>query len=205
MGLPNIQIRSHASEIQVFWDVTPGVSYYNVYLSNDGRPGTFTEIKPRVPNTPAAGRKTLVEVSFLRSSISKAESDTFFLAIDGVDPYGNVIPMGSTRMVPANVDQMVDAGAMNSPITASENMSTAVGATPLKLTLTQDVKFLEVFNNSDEESLYVEVSGVPADRTRSMPVRPGVYYTIFRNISKDTGISLISSGGEVDARIVVHY
>jgi len=42
---------------------------------------------------------------------------------------------------------------MNSPITASENRSLKVGTEAVKLELSHDVKFLEVFNNTDEEVL----------------------------------------------------
>jgi hypothetical protein len=162
-------------------------------------------ISGRIPNRANLG-KTLVQYEFLRGDVGYTEANTFFLALEGLDADGVVIsPLGPTRIVPSCVDQMVDAGAMNSPITASENKSRIIENVPTQLELSHDVKFLEVFNNTDDETLYVEVSGIPATTTKSMPVYSKVYYTIFRNISKDTGISLISSSQPIDARIIVHY
>jgi len=202
MGLPNIQLYSSSSLINAVWEVTPGYSSYALYSSPTGLTGTFTLVRENIPNIPSLGKK-LVSFSFARSSIGYLESNTFYLMLQGVTTT-SIVESGDVRIVPSCVGQKVDAGAMNSPITASENKSLKVGSEAVQLELTHDVKFLEVFNNTDEEVLYVEVSGIDATTTRSMPVYPKVYYTVFRNISKDTGISLISSAGTIDARIVVH-
>ena len=203
MGLPNIQLYSTSSLINAVWEVTPGYSSYSLYSSATGLTGTFTLIRENIPNIPSLGKR-LVNFSFARSSIGYQESNTFYLMLQGLTT-SSTVDTGDVRVVPSCVDQKVDAGAMNSPITASENKSLKVGTEAVKLVLSHDVKFLEVFNNTDEEVLYVEVSGIDATTTRSMPVYPKVYYTVFRNISKDTGISLVSSAGTIDARIVVHY
>lgn len=203
MPLPNIQLYSSNSLINAVWDVTSGYTLYNLFSSPTGIVGTYTLVRKSIPNRASLGKK-LISYEFTRESIGYTEAETFYLALQGVTPTGTTA-LGDARIVPSCVDQMVDAGAMNSPITASENKTLLVGTTAVKLDLTHDVKFLEVFNNTDEEVLYVEVSGIPATTARSMPVYSKVYYTIFRNISKDTGISLIASAGTIDARIVVHY
>jgi hypothetical protein len=203
MGLPNIQLYSTSSLINAVWEVTPGYVSYALYSSPTGLAGTFTLVRENIPNIPSLGKR-LVSFAFARSSIGYQEANTFYLMLQGVTPLSTV-ETGEVRIVPSCVGQKVDAGAMNSPITASENKSLKVGTEAIQLELSHDVKFLEVFNNTDEEVLYVEVSGIAATTTRSMPVYPKVYYTVFRNISKDTGISMISSAGTIDARIVVHY
>jgi len=133
------------------------------------------------------------------------ESDTFYIALKGVDALGGESILGPSRMIPSNADQKVDAGAQQSPIVSSENLSRFIGANAQRLLFTQDVFFIEFFNNSGEEVLYVDITGVESTPQKSMPVYPRTYYTIFRHIPKDMGVSLVSGGGLVDTRIVVHF
>jgi hypothetical protein len=145
-------------------------------------------------------------VKFTRTSIGLEGSASFYLALTGVDDANVESSLGTARLVAGLADQLVEAGTVNSPITISENLSRIIPeTTPTDIKFTHDVKFLEIFNNSATAVLYVEVTGFKASVERSMPVLPKVYYTVFRNLSKDMGVSMIAAGGSVDTRIVVHY
>jgi hypothetical protein len=204
MAVPVAQIYSKNKTIDLVWDVQPDYKYFDVYLSMTGEEGTFSVIVQKVPNQSIRGKK-LSGCSFLRSAKGLAESDTFYIALRGVDPSGVESAMGPSRMVPSNADQKVDAGTSQSPIVSSENLSRFIGANVQRLLFTQDVFFIEFFNNSEEEVLYVDITGVDATPQKSMPVHPKTYYTIYRHIPKDMGVSLVTGGGIVDARIVVHF
>lgn len=203
--LPSVQLYENTStKVQLFWDLaSSAVSSFNVYWSATGTVGSYVLLKTGIPNFGTFGKK-YTNYLFLRADLGLTEKDSFYVALTSVDAIGAESPMGTGRLVPYLADQMADAGSINSPITVSENLSTSIGLVPERITFTHDVKFLEIFNNSDN-LLYVEVTGFDASVTKSIPVYPRVYYTIFRNLSKQTGVSLVAEGGVVDTRIVAHY
>lgn len=203
--LPSVQLYENTStKVQLFWDLaSSAVASFNVYWSATGTAGSYILLKTGIPNFGTFGKK-YTNYLFNRADLSLTEKDSFYVAITSVDAIGAESPIGTGRLVPYLADQMADAGSINSPITVSENLSQSIGLAPQRITFTHDVKFLEIFNNSDN-LLYVEVTGFDASITKSIPVYPRVYYTIFRNLSKQTGVSLIAEGGIVDTRIVAHY
>jgi hypothetical protein len=204
--LPSIQLYENSSKVTVFWDLlSPAtVASYNLYWSNTGDTGTFVLLRTDIPNFGSFGKK--YTAAYLdRAEISLSEKDSFYLAITSVSTLGAESPLGTARLIPYLSDQNVDAGSVNSPVTVSENKSLTVGGSALRLTFTHDAKLIEIFNNTDGATLYVDVTGFDATTTKSMPVYSKVYYTIFRNLNKDTGVSLITDGSDIDARIVVHY
>lgn len=203
--LPSVQLYENTStKVQIFWDLaSSAVASFNVYWSATGIVGSYVLLRSGIPNFGTFGKK-YTNYAFLRADLSLTEKDSFYVAISSMDALGAESSMGTGRLVPYLADQMADAGSINSPITVSENLSKSIGLVPERITFTHDVKFLEIFNNSDN-LLYVEVTGFDASVTKSIPVYPRVYYTIFRNLSKQTGVSIVAEGGVVDTRIVAHY
>lgn len=204
--LPSIQVNQKNEKVTVFWDITPGFKSYKLYWSPTGQAGSYNELKRNIPNTPNyAESKKKTSYSFNRSSIGLTEFDSFYIALSGVNNNNIETTLGTPRPIHYISDQPVSEGANHSPITRSENLSVMVGVTPVVIDFSQDIILIEIFNNSSSNILYVEVTGFEADSNKSMPIYPLVYYTIFRNLTKGTGISLVAGSGSVDARIVGHY
>ena len=205
--LPSVQLYENSSKVTVFWDLESpiAVESFNLYWSLTGEPGTFILLRTDIPNFGSFGKKyTAAYVN--RTDLGLTEKDSFYVAISSISTTAQVeSPLGIPRIIPYLSELMEDGVTINSPISVSENKSLAIGATVTRLTFTHDVKLVELFNNTDGSVLFVEITGQEASVSKSMPVYPKVYYTIFRNLNKDTGISLITDGGTVDARIVVHY
>jgi len=206
--LPAIQLHENSEKITVYWDLLPGAKKFRLYWSPTGSAGTFNLLQDNIPNFGTFGKRA-TSASFNRAKIGLTEGDTFYLSITSVDGSSVESSLGTPRLIPYIADQMADAGALNSPITASENISTHVAnSNATRIKFTHDVTFMEIFNNSNAAKtavVYVDITGVDATVTKSMPVYPLVYYTIFRNLSKDNGVSIITDGDIADVRIVVHY
>lgn len=204
---PTIQIDENSEKVTVFWELAQGAAKFRLYWSKDGITN-FQLVADNIPNHPCYG-KSYTKHSFYRSSLGLKESDSFFLAISYVSKNNIESARGVARQIPYLADQRVDAGASNSPIVASENLSTHIAANAQRVVFTHDVVLVEIFNNALVNSmdfvLYVDVTGQDASVARGMPVYPRSYYTVFRNLSKSSGVSLISGGSPVDTRIVVHY
>lgn len=206
--LPAIQLHENSEKVTVYWDLLPGAKKFKIYWSPTGALGTFSLLQGNIPNFGSFGKKA-TGFSFSRSLIGLTEGDTFYLAITAVDSLDVESDKGVPRLIPYLADQPADGGAVNSPITVSENLSTHVASSVAsRIKFTHDVVFMEVFNksNADRSSvLFVDITGVDATAEKSMPVYPLVYYTVFRNLSKDNGVSLITDRDVADVRIVVHY
>lgn len=205
--LPSVQIYEKGERVTVFWELMAGARKFNLYWSKTGSAGSFALLQDNIPNFASLGKK-YTKHSFDRSFIGLSISDTFYLAITWVNGTGVESALGIPRIIPYEVDQQADGGALNSPIVTSENISTHVGSSaPQRILFTHDVIFMEIFNNSSNVAIYVDLTGVDATIEKSMPVYPKVYYTIFRNLSKDNGVSIIAAPGSeaADVRIVVHY
>lgn len=206
MSIPSIQLFSNGGTIRIAWEFTRDYVSYDLYYSNTGLSGSFVKIFGNIPATSSFGNKLVIK-EFRRSEIGLSDAATFYVAIKGKDRYGSETDLSTPRIIPCFIDQPVSYGASCSPITNSENKSQMIpsGSTATRIYPTQDILFLEIFNNDDTEVLYVDTTGIDATVDRGLPVYPRVYYTVFRNISKDTGISLITSGNAIDARIIMHF
>jgi hypothetical protein len=202
--LPDIQYKENSSEVLLFWDVTKGFSSYSLYWSAV-RGGTQTLIKQGIPNQGSLSKKS-ASYRFDRKDVGLAEKDSFFVILEGVpsDPPGPAV-QGEPRFIPYLSDQPATAGSVHSPITGSERKQLIANGTAQRVTFTQDLKQLEVFNFTQDVAVFIDVTGLNADPALSMPLMPYGFYSIGRNLSKDTGISIISPDGNADIRIVAHF
>ena len=218
--IPNIQLRELSSQVTVFWEcdtVTPGVTSFNLYWSKSKNTAStlnglkrqftyYTPITTGIANFPSYNQEC-TSYKFNRADIGLTDADTFYVIItENTDPLSPESLPGNPRIVYGLVEQPVDAGGMNSPLTKSENLSQVINmSSPTLITFTMDVRILEIKNFSTAGNLFVDVTGIPADPSTGMPVAPGQYYVIDRNISKDTGVSLIGDSDGLDIRIFAHY
>lgn len=204
--LPVIQVDKNTEKISVFWEIAGPTTGYRLYWAHSEDSANYQPVGDIISPYANYG-KTTVRVQFLREDIGLTKADTIYLIYVSLDNDGVESTPSEPRMISNLVGRQADAGAANSPIIYSENVTTHVAANnPTRVPFTQDVCFVEIFNNTKGNVLYVDITGVDATREKSMPVYPYVYYTMYRNLNKDTGLSLIADGpGLVDARIVIHY
>ena len=219
-ALPGIQVKENNNEVLLFWEVTPGqhIVSYNVYwgLSEDTsyipHPSdptrllfnNYTSIVDNIPNYPTMGKKN-TSYSFKRSTLGLTESSSFYVAISAMlDNAAVETPLGQPRFVTYISEQPVSAGSVHSAITGSQRYQVTVGTSPVRQTFASDLKQLEVFNFSQTAKVFVDLTGLDASASESMPLMPYGYYAIGRQLSKDTGISMVASEENVDVRIVAH-
>lgn len=216
--LPTIQVKSNLSEVTLFWDLDtdPLVNSFNLYWSlgkntassvigDDRVFAHFTLIKKFVPNSPTYGKKS-TSVTFSRSSIGMGEEKSFYVAISSnSEGSPTESELGTPRFIPSLADQPSDAGAYNSSLISSENYSQKIGTTPVRVTFDTDVKVLELKSFNTQGYIFVDVTGLDAHPLTGMPLDPGQYYVVDRNISKDTGVSFVASQEDLDLRIIAHH
>ena len=202
---PLIQVMENREKVVVSWDLSdlPKASFA-LQWSPDGV-HSFSDISTSIPNFSTVYGRRSTGFSFTRESLGLTVSDMFYLRL-GITQVGGVTQYtNEVRAIPSLVDRKTPAGASNSPIERSENVSRFVGANETRSLFTQDTKLIEIFNNTREGVLYVDITGMPASVAKGMPVYPLTYYTVFRHVHKDTGISMISDGPVLDVRMVVHF
>ena len=64
---------------------------------------------------------------------------------------------------------------------------------------------MEIANNSDTATIYLDINGGTASLTSGIPIYARDYYTASRAIVGDVGISLISTEANTDVRIIGHF
>lgn len=204
MTAPVVQIGSNSSTVELFWDADLTVNggsftlYYAVVKA-----GPYTAVAT-VGNVPNYGKRS-IKYELKRADISFTLSNSFYVAGTFTPSGGAEGPKGASRFIPSPADQPANAGSVNSPLTVSERFPVAVGNTPVRVTFTADARQIEVFNYDRTYEIFVDVTGLDASATESMVVMPCAYYALGIQVSKDTGISMVSAGGPNDVRIVVHY
>ena len=87
----------------------------------------------------------------------------------------------------------------------SEDKSSLIGLTSSTIKFTQDVMGLEIANNSDTATIFLNISGSPATLSSGIPIYSKQYYSADKKIKQDVGISLISDELATDVRIVGHF
>jgi hypothetical protein len=150
--------------------------------------------------------KDKVKTDIPRRAFALTEASGFYLVGTYTAPGDSTEgPRGEPRFIPPVAEQAVSAGAANSPLTVSERFKVTVGLEPVRQTFSRDVKQLEVFNLSKDAEIYVDVTGLDASTSESMPVMPYAYYALGVHILRSTGLSIVSVKDGVDVRIVAHY
>jgi len=87
----------------------------------------------------------------------------------------------------------------------SEDKSTFIGTTNSTIKFSQDVIGLEIANNSESATVFLNISGNVAELTSGIPIYARQYYSADKKIKKDVGISLISNEASTDVRIIGHF
>jgi hypothetical protein len=99
------------------------------------------------------------------------------------------------RSMPIRQDEPLD----------SEDKSRLIDTSSVTVKFSQDVMGLEVANNSENATIYLNISGSVATVDTGIPIYAKQYYSADKKIKKDIGISLISDTASTDVRIVGHY
>ena len=204
MTAPVIQMGSNGSTVELFWDadLTVNGGSFTLYHAVV-KTGPYTAVAT-LNNVPNYGKRC-IRYEMKRDSYGFTIANSFYVAGTYTPKGGVEGAKGASRFVPAPADQPANAGSVNSPLTVSERFPVAVGNTPVRVTFTADARQIEVFNYDRTYEIFVDVTGLDASATESMVVMPCAYYALGIQVSKDTGISMVSAGGPNDVRIVVHY
>ena len=217
--VPPIQFSENSGDVLLFWEARtdPAVESFNLYWSYSDDTSAIPDpsnparhlfpkyhlVKKGIPNYPTMGKRN-TSVTFSRKSIGVADSDSFYVAISPVIGSDEGY-LGDPRFIAYQSDQPTTAGSLHSPITGSQRFQRLVGPAPVRQMFSCDIKQLEIFNFSKDKIIFLDMTGLDADASSSMPIMPYGYYAIGRNLSKDTGVSLVSPEGTSDVRIVAHY
>jgi hypothetical protein len=87
----------------------------------------------------------------------------------------------------------------------SEDKSTFIGLNSVNIQFSQDVIALEIANNSDNDTIYLNISGGTATESTGIPIYSQQYYSADKKIKQNVGISLISNDISTDVRIIGHF
>jgi adenosylmethionine-8-amino-7-oxononanoate aminotransferase len=87
----------------------------------------------------------------------------------------------------------------------SEDKSSLIGNSSSTIKFSQDVMGLEIANNSDNDTIYLDISGTLATIATGIPIYAKQYYSADKKILKDVGICLISDNTSTDVRIIGHF
>lgn len=99
------------------------------------------------------------------------------------------------RSMPTRQDEPVD----------SEDKSSLIGETSSAIKFTQDVIGLEIANNSETATVFLNIAGGTATLSTGIPIYPKQYYAADKKIKQDVGVSLISNETSTDVRVVGHF
>ena len=87
----------------------------------------------------------------------------------------------------------------------SEEKSQLISGSSVKITFSQDIIGLEIANDSNNATVYLDISGGVASLNKGIPIYPKGYYAADKKILQAAGISLISTHINADIRIIGHY
>lgn len=97
--------------------------------------------------------------------------------------------------MPVRIDSTLD----------SEDKSTLIGLESQTIYFSQDVMCIEIANNSDYGTVFLNISGGVSTLSSGIPIYPKQYYSANKKIKSDVGISLISNESSSDVRIIGHF
>jgi len=87
----------------------------------------------------------------------------------------------------------------------SEEKSQPIGVVSVNITFSQDVIGLEIANNSDTATIYLDISGGVVTTATGIPIYQRGYYSADKLILQANGISIISNTPNTDVRIIGHF
>lgn len=99
------------------------------------------------------------------------------------------------RSMPVRQDEPVD----------SEDKSTNIGKTSSTIIFSQDIIGIEIANNSETATVFLNIAGGTATLSTGIPIYPKQYYSADKKIKQNVGISLISDELATDVRIIGHF
>jgi len=92
----------------------------------------------------------------------------------------------------------------DAPLELEEKTQT-IGISSVNITFNQDIISLELANNSETATIYLNISGGVASVLTGIPLYPQQYYAADKKILRANGISLISNEAATDVRIIGHF
>lgn len=99
------------------------------------------------------------------------------------------------RSMPVRQDEPVD----------SEDVSSLINMTSSTIKFSQDVMGIEIANNSETATVFLNIAGGTATLSTGIPIYPKQYYSADKKIKQNIGISLISDELATDVRIIGHF
>jgi len=87
----------------------------------------------------------------------------------------------------------------------SEDKSQLIGMSSVNIKFSQNIIGLEIANNSDDATIYLNISGNIATLSTGMPIYAKGFYSADKKILQNIGISIISDKLNTDVRIIGHY
>lgn len=87
----------------------------------------------------------------------------------------------------------------------SEDKSQIINKTSVNIKFSQDIIALEIANNSDTATIFLNIDGTTSIITKGIPIYAKCYYAASRKILTNIGICLISDTLNTDVRIIGHF
>lgn len=87
----------------------------------------------------------------------------------------------------------------------SEEKSQLIDKVSINIKFSQDIIGLEIANNSESATIFLNIYGSPAFISKGVPIYSKNYYAADRKILQNIGISLISDKISTDVRVIGHY
>lgn len=86
-----------------------------------------------------------------------------------------------------------------------EEKSSLIGMESTNIKFSQDIISIEIANNSETATIYLDLSGNVITVSKGIPIYPKQYYAADKKIKQINGISLISTETSTDVRIIGHF
>jgi len=87
----------------------------------------------------------------------------------------------------------------------SEEKSQLIGIVATQILFSQDLIGLEIANNSNTATIFVDIYGGIATIAKGIPIYSKGYYSADRKILQAVGISIVSDTPNTDVRIIGHF
>ena len=88
---------------------------------------------------------------------------------------------------------------------SSQEKSQLISTSSIHIKFSQDIIGVEIANDSNNATIYLDISGGTAALNKGIPIYPKGYYAADKKVQQHVGISLISTHSNTDVRIIGHY